>query len=621
MYIKTNQIYDNEGRTLILRGCNLGGSTKVPVIDSGNKISFTGKPFPLEDAEERFAEMKKWGLRFNRLVIPWEALEHDGPGIYDEEYLAYLRKLLLVAEKYGISMWIDPHQDVWGRAAGGDGAPAWTLEALGIDVTKLEAAGAILPKKEIDPPNKRVSMIWPAGYSRYAAATMFTLFFAGNVYAPGVKPDNKISGGASESIQDWLQSRYIDAYAHCKRRLKNCAAIVGWGTMNEPHPGFIGYSNLNDLENYLVAIGPMPSAFSAMAASSGYKADVDVYTTGVSGVRKKSKVLFNPDGVSVFKEGFSCPWKISGVWSDGEQGAQLLKPEHFANVNGKPVNFYNDFLSPFMAKYIKRLSENDEKSFFFTEGIPGNFAIKNSPSENAICAEGAGRTINGFHWYDGPTLFLRQWRRWFNYDLVINKIVLGNKKIASLFKNRIKDQLMHGVPNILGEFGMPFDIYKGSAYFTGDYSKHEEALSMYYNALDELFIGACIWCYSADNTFKRGDSWNNEDFSIVTRGEGNSSLKPRASDGWLRPYPLAVAGTPLLFKWNSKKKKLFFRYKSDPAINAPTMIFIPDSIFKKPLSANPIASQEKHNIQTEYKPEDNIFLIHHNGFSGEIAVG
>jgi len=621
MYIKTNQIYDNEGRTLILRGCNLGGSTKVPVIDSGNKISFTGKPFPLEDAEERFSEMKKWGLRFNRLVIPWEALEHDGPGIYDEEYLAYLRKLLLVAEKYGVLIWIDPHQDVWGRAAGGDGAPAWTLEALGIDVSKLEAAEAILPKKEIDPPNKRVSMIWPAGYSRYAAATMFTLFFAGNVYAPGVKPDAKLTSGGNESIQDWLQNRYIDAYAHCKRRLKNCAAIVGWGTMNEPHPGFIGYSNLNNLENYLVAIGPMPSAFSAMAASSGYKADVDVYTTGVLGVRKKSKVLFNPDGVSIFKEGFACPWKTSGVWSDGEQRAQLLKPDHFAKVNGKPVNFYNDFLSPFMAKYIKRLSENDEKSFFFTEGIPGNFAIKNSPSENAACAEGAGRTINGFHWYDGPTLFLKQWRRWFNYDLVTNKIVLGNKKIATLFKNRIKDQLMPSVPNILGEFGMPFDIFLGYAYAAGDYSKHEEALSMYYNALDELFIGACIWCYSADNTFKRGDSWNNEDFSIVTRGEGNSSLKPRAAGGWLRSYPLAVAGTPLLFKWNRKKKKLLFRYKSDPAINAPTIIFIPDSILEKPLSASPVASQEKHNIQTEYKPEDNIFLIYHNGFNGEITVG
>ena len=626
MYIKGSQIYDNEGRTLILRGCNLGGSTKVPVISAQDKISYTGKPFPLEDAEERFSEMKKWGLRFNRLVVPWDALEHDGPGIYDEEYLAYLRKLLLTAEKYGISIWIDPHQDVWGRSAGGDGAPAWTLQALGIDVSKLEAAGAVLPQREIDPPDKRVSMIWPAGYSRYAAASMFTLFFAGNVYAPSVKPDAKISGGTDESIQDWLQNRYISAYAHCKRRLKNCAAIAGWGTMNEPHPGFTGYKDLNNLENYLMALGPMPSAFSSMAAASGYKMEVPVYSTGISGVKKKGKMFINPDGVCVFKEGFICPWKASGVWRDGTNGPVLLKPDHFANAHGRPVNFYNHFLSPFMANYIKRLSENDEKSFFFTEGIPGNFAIKNPPpSENAASSEGSGRVINGFHWYDGPTMFLKQWRSWFNFDLVTNKIVLGRKAIASLFKNRIKDQFIPGMPNILGEFGIPFDLFKGRAYVTGNYSKHEEALSMYYDALDELHIGCCIWCYSADNTFRRGDSWNNEDFSIVTTGkgneDGNSSLKPRAVGGWMRPYPLAVAGIPQVFKWDRKNKKLFFRYKSSGAINAPTMIFIPDSILEKPLSANPFnLSQEKHSVRTEYKPEENLFLVYHDGFDGEIVV-
>jgi len=631
MYIKTNQIYDNEGRVLILRGCNLGGSTKVPVADTGGKISFTGKPFPLDDAQARFAEMKKWGLRFNRLVIPWEALEHEGPGIYDEEYLAYLRKLLLAAEKYGISIWIDPHQDVWGRAAGGDGAPAWTLQALGIDISKLETAGAILPQREVDPPNKRVSMVWPAGYSRYAAATMFTLFFAGNVYAPSVKPEQKISGGGNESIQDWLQNRYIDAYAHCKRRLKNCDAIAGWGTMNEPHPGFTGYSDLNNLENFLVATGTMPSAFSSIAAASGYSMEAPVYSTGILGVRKKGKTILNPGGVSIFKEGFTCPWKASGVWSDGEKEPKLLKPDHFAKVNGKPVNFYNDFLSPFMSKYIKRLSENDDKSFFFTEGIPGNFAIKNSPQENDSCAEGSGRTINGFHWYDGPTMFLKQWRRWFNFDLVTNKIVLGNKAVASLFKKRIKDQFIPSMPNILGEFGIPFDLFKGCAYVTGNYSKHEDALSMYYDALDELFLGACIWSYSADNTFRWGDYWNNEDFSIVTTGGGkesqNSSLRPRAAGGWMRPYPVAVAGTPLFFKWDRKKKTVFFRYKCDPSINAPTIIFIPDSILNKPLNVSVFScensiciSQIKHNIMTEYKPEDNVFLIHHNGFDSEVVV-
>jgi hypothetical protein len=395
--------------------------------------------------------------------------------------------------------------------------------------------------------------------------------------------------------------------------------------MNEPHPGFIGYKNLNNLENYLMAKGPMPSAFSAMAAASGYRVNADIYTTGVLGIRKKGKVLFNPDGVSIFKEGFACPWKASDVWKDGEKEPVLLKQDYFEKHNGKSVNFYNDFLSPFMSKYTERLGETDDKSFFFTEGIPGNFAIKNQ-SPAALSAPSNARIINGFHWYDGPTLFLKQWRRWFNYDLVTNKIIIGNKKIAALFKNRIKDQFMPGIPNILGEFGMPFDIFRGRAYENGNYSRHEEALSMYYDALDELCIGSCIWCYSADNTFRWGDSWNNEDFSIVTtgsgKGNGNNLLKPRAAGGWMRPYPLAVAGEPLLFKWDRKKKRLLFRYRSDPVINAPTIIFIPDSTLEKLPSAGPLVlSQTQHSIKTEYKPKENAFYVYHNGFDGEITVG
>ncbi|MDR2701265.1 MAG: cytoplasm protein, partial [Spirochaetaceae bacterium] len=220
MHIQGTWVCDEDGRSLILRGCNLGGSTKVPAVENDAGVSFAGKPFPLEDAEERFAEMKRWGLRFNRLIVPWEALEHEGPGIYDEAYLAYLRKLLLIAEKYNILMWIDPHQDVWGRAAGGDGAPAWTLEALGIDTGRLEAAGAVIPRQTnaIVPPDKRPRMTWPAGNNRYAAATMFTLFFAGNVFAPAAVMDDKITrstGGSNgnsysgETAQDWLQKRYI----------------------------------------------------------------------------------------------------------------------------------------------------------------------------------------------------------------------------------------------------------------------------------------------------------------------------------------------------------------------------------------------------------------------------
>lgn len=144
---------DGAGRTLLLRGVNLAGSSKVPYTPNGathlaagfldhRSASFVGRPFPLEQADEHFARLRAWGLTFERLLVTWEAVEHAGPGHYDEAYLRYLRAIVERAAAHGIDVFIDPHQDAWSRWTGGDGAPGWTLEAIGMDLAKLPAAGA-----------------------------------------------------------------------------------------------------------------------------------------------------------------------------------------------------------------------------------------------------------------------------------------------------------------------------------------------------------------------------------------------------------------------------------------------------------------------------------------------
>ncbi|MCL2472921.1 MAG: glycoside hydrolase family 5 protein, partial [Treponema sp.] len=311
-------ITDEKGRILILRGVNLGGSSKIPFgvdglspesLEKPESVSFVGRPFPLEEAEEHFDRLKNWGFTFLRFVITWEALEHEGPGIYDESYLAYLRKILLVAEEKGISVFMDPHQDVWSRFSGGDGAPAWTLEKLGMDPSRLEAAGAAVisaatgkksrQKAKAQEKPVKPQMFWPVNYSFYAPATMFTLFFAGNTFAPQVTIDG-------ESAQNWLQDHYIAAFRHCFRRLKNCKAIAGWGVMNEPHPGYIGYKDLDGLENATLALGPVPSPFQAMIAASGRPVKVPVYSPWLKGWKAFGSKIINPQGVPLFKEGFVC---------------------------------------------------------------------------------------------------------------------------------------------------------------------------------------------------------------------------------------------------------------------------------------------------------------------------
>lgn len=116
---------DENGRVLLMRGVNLCGASKLPTSPYAGSthlydedkfwdhrnVSFVGRPFPLEDAAEHFERLRAWGLTFVRLLVPWESLEHAGPGIYDEEYIDYLIKIIEMMPKYGIKCFIDPHQD------------------------------------------------------------------------------------------------------------------------------------------------------------------------------------------------------------------------------------------------------------------------------------------------------------------------------------------------------------------------------------------------------------------------------------------------------------------------------------------------------------------------------
>ncbi|HAP54411.1 MAG TPA: hypothetical protein DCQ16_00210, partial [Spirochaetaceae bacterium] len=93
-----------------------------------------------EEADEHFARLSSWGQRFLRLLVTWEAVEHEGPDTYDYAYLDYLEALAEKAAHWGVNLFIDPHQDVWSRWSGGDGAPQWTLEAVGFEARNFHAS-------------------------------------------------------------------------------------------------------------------------------------------------------------------------------------------------------------------------------------------------------------------------------------------------------------------------------------------------------------------------------------------------------------------------------------------------------------------------------------------------
>ena len=633
MRIHNNLILDDEGRTLILRGVNLGGNSKCPFGPPGSEVepnflknpgnaSFAGRPFPLEEAESHFQRLKRAGMTFLRLVITWEALEHEGPGIYDEAYLAYLRKILLAAEGEGISVFIDPHQDVWSRWTGGDGAPAWTMEKLGMDIEKPDCCGAAVTRqrygiyhrsKKYPDGDPFPRMMWPSNYNRYAAATMFSLFFAGKTYTPDLQIDG-------ENIQDWLQNRYLAAFKHAQRRLKNCAAVAGWGAMNEPHFGFIGHQNLVQAENILVPVGPRPSPWQAICAASGYPVKVPVYGASSFGKRISHYETFNPEGISLFREGHSCPWKQAGVWADADGKPRLLAANHFSQYQGRRPVFVDDFLKPFIVKFINAIKEADERSFFFIEGTPNCSQEESHPSWGK---DDPPNAINAFHWYDGFALFTKSFHSWFTIDPDTAKIIIGKKKVRAYFTRCLArgidwtKQKMGSIPCLLGEFGLAFDLNNRKGFKKGDYSLHEEALSMYYDAVDANLLHSTIWNYTAANTNKYGDGWNDEDLSIFSEG------KERAAAGWKRPYPMAAAGKPLSINWNRKRGEFVFRFQADKDITAPGIIYLPAETFgssPKIEARTSGAASEMRSLRWEYRHEEQRLLLYNDGYSGEAEL-
>lgn len=113
--IRTEQMNfrDAYGRYLFLNGVNVSGTAKLPV--SEDPISFVGRPFKPEEADEWFAKLKRDGFNSIRFIATWEAVNHEAPGVYDTEYLDYLEEMVKLANKHGIYVLINFHENLFSR--------------------------------------------------------------------------------------------------------------------------------------------------------------------------------------------------------------------------------------------------------------------------------------------------------------------------------------------------------------------------------------------------------------------------------------------------------------------------------------------------------------------------
>jgi Glycoside hydrolase family 5 C-terminal domain/Cellulase (glycosyl hydrolase family 5) len=571
---------DQTGRAMILHGINVGGSTKLPfepLIPSHLKeqfyetvynVSSVGRPFPLDQADEHFERLYQWGYRFVRLLVTWEAIEHAGPEQYDETYLNYIQAIVKKADDHHINIFIDPHQDVWSRFTGGDGAPYWTLDKVGFDPLKFSETGSAIIHNVKGDPFPR--MIWPTNYKKLGAATMFTLFFGGNDFAPKVKID-------SVSAQDYLQSHYINAIKQVALKLKGLPNVIGFDTFNEPGAGYIGMADLNAFS--ILKSGVMPTPFEGMVLGAGNTLEIERYEFALTGAKLKGKVIVNPNKFAAWKTKELDIWKNAGVWDyDSQQKATVLKPNYFAEVNGKQVDFSEDYFKPFALAFQKEMHSIDSSWLIFVEPAILDHLPEFAAVESKVF-------VNASHWYDNGTLVMKEYSSWFGVDIVNAKLAFGKRGVRKAFQANLaflKEETARSLgnnPTLIGEFGIPFDIGEKTAFRTGDFSDQVACLDRSFRAMESNQLSYTLWNYTADNENKHGDQWNGEDLSIFSRSQQKNkddiNSGGRALAAAIRPYPYKVAGEPLEYFFNVEKKEFYLKFKRDKSIDAPTEIFLP----------------------------------------------
>jgi hypothetical protein len=552
---------DGQGRTLILRGVNLGGTSKIPAKTSSDPaaVSFVGRPFPLDQADEHFRRLQSWGLTFERLIVPWEAIEHAGPGVYDEAYLEYLHELVKRANAYGIRVIIDFHQDFYSRASGGDGAPYWTLSKIGLLPDRTNEPGA--PQKQ----PARGPGYWPPTAARLSVSTMDTLFWAGNDFAPALKVDGT-------PVQEWLQSHYVNAMRQVALRMRDLTNVVGYDTYNEPGPGFVGVPDLRSPDTFMMVMGhyeapasPAPSYWDLIQAASGFTPEKQTVA---------ANRLWAPDTEDL--------WRRLGVWDVVDGKPTLLKPDYFAAVGAKKhgINFYIGALHRRLAASIHEIS-------------PGALIAQEASAFDANqkdLALGVPGEVSEPHFYDAVPMLSKHYEMDTTYPIFSNKPITGSDAVVEAYIKQIDDAKSKGqgigqVPTWFGEVGIPYDVNDKQAYRTGDFSALDEYARLYYGALDRTLSSYAIWCYSADNSNDTGDHWNNEDYSIYSpdqrKDPNDINSGGRTLNEVVRPYPVATAGTPVSVEFDSKSKSFRYAFKADKAVSADTEIFFPSYQYPK----------------------------------------
>ncbi|MFX0070426.1 MAG: hypothetical protein ACFFAO_04975 [Candidatus Hermodarchaeota archaeon] len=265
-------------------------------------------------------------------------------------------------------------------------------------------------------------------------------------------------------------------------------------------------------------------------------------------------------------------------------------------------------------KFSERIRKIIPETIIFFEGPEVTMIMGKETNFNLPQSEGP--FVNAAHWYDAASITTKKaWLR-VNYDIMTDKLVFGKMSVQKMYDNQlvniksVSQTVAGGVPTLLGEFGLHYDLNNKKAYkvFTKKGQKafniNIKALNMYYNAIDRNLLHGTQWNYTSDNSNEWGDLWNLEDLSIFSRDQqtdlSDINSGGRAIRGFCRPHFLHCAGTPLKMEFNLKKGSFLFEFNADSSISAPSIIYVPKvqypNGYQIELSAGKVERKEKEQL-------------------------
>lgn len=234
LHIQDSHFEDTQGRRVILNGLNM--------VCKDPESSYL---WPI--SEKEYIDLAAQGINVLRFGIIWAGVEPT-PGCYDEQYLQNIRQHLQWAEKAGIYIFLDFHQDLYGISFS-DGAPKWAELTDG------------LPHITGD--------LWSDAYLISPAVNCAIEHFWKNTEVDGIG----------------LMDRYLEMLRHTAGFFRDVPNLLGYDVMNEPYPGTLGQAAL------AAVLEALPGGADAQLKDQSEKAQLISSLNDMSQYRRLTELL------------------------------------------------------------------------------------------------------------------------------------------------------------------------------------------------------------------------------------------------------------------------------------------------------------------------------------------